>query len=120
MNQNRYQPPKIVWWAAVALALLVIVGVAIGSAQHKSPAPKPVPIAGKPSTTPDAKTAATRASFYTTWNGSNEYKRDGLCSELKRFGKAKTAEAMKSGAKGSNALDWNLAADLLLAECSKR
>jgi len=129
MQQDRYQPTASsgnqswnkIAWAVVALALVVIVAVAIGAGQSKQPvSTKPVASSNRPTTTPDAKTAMTRAVFYTTWNKQSEYQRDNLCFELKAFGKAKTAATLKQGAGGSNNLDWNLAADLMAAECGKR
>lgn len=128
MQQDYYQPSASsgnqswnkIAWAVVALALVVIVTVAIAAGQEKAPTPKSSPVATKPTTTPDVRTAMTRATFYTTWNKSSDYQRDGLCFELKAYGKAKTAAALKQGAGGSDNLDWNLAADLLAVECGKR
>lgn len=130
MQQDRYQPTASsgnqswnkIAWTVVVLALIVIVAVAISAGQDKQPTPtkKPVASSDRPTTTPDARTAMTRATFYTTWNKSSEAQRDGLCFELKAYGKAKTAAALKQGAGGSNNLDWNLAADLMAIECGKR
>ena len=106
----------------VGLALVVIVAVAVSAGQTKTPTPTKKPLASstKPTTTPDARTAMTRATFFTTWNKSSEAQRDGLCFELKAYGKARTAAALKQGAGGSDNLDWNLAADLMAVECGKR
>lgn len=129
MQQDRYQPTASsgnqswnkIAWTLVALALVVIVAVAISAGQDKQTTPtKPIASSNRPTTSPDVKTAMTRASFFTTWNKSSEYQRDNLCFELKAFGKAKTAAALKQGAGGSDSLDWNLAADLLASECGKR
>lgn len=124
MEQEQYQPTASsgnqdwskIGWAVVALAIVVIVAIAFGSGQDK----QPVPSNSRPTLSPDARSAATKVSFFKTWSNSSEAKRDGLCFELKAYGKPAVAAAMQKGANGSNAIDWSMAADLLSVECSKR